>query len=214
MRAILLGPPGVGKGTQAARIVDRYQAAWISTGDLLRAEVRNKTALGLEAKVYMDRGELVPDDVVIGMIAERLAMPDARLGFLLDGFPRTVAQAVALDRMLESLGMPLDVVVSLDAPDEIVVERLAWRAVCPRCGRPGSVVDGDPGICDGCGMPRIVRDDDKPEVVRDRLKVFAEQTAPLVEHYRGNGRLAEVDGSGTPGETETQIAKAIDAALT
>ena len=115
--------------------------------------------------------------------------------------------------MLESLGMPLDVVISLDAPDEIVVERLAWRAVCPRCGRPGSVVDGDPGICDGCGTPRIVRDDDKPDVVRDRLKVFTEQTAPLVEHYRNVGRLAEVDGSGTPGETEAQIAKAIDAAL-
>ena len=213
MRAILLGPPGVGKGTQAARICDRYAAACIATGDLLRAEVRNRTPLGLKAKKYMDAGELVPDEVAVGMIAERLALPDARHGFLLDGFPRTVVQAEALERMLPSLGMPLDVVISLSAPEEIVVERLAWRAVCPRCGHPGSVVDGDPGICDTCGTPRLVRDDDKPDVVRDRLQVFAAQTAPLIEHYRSKGLLAEVDGSGTPGETETQIAKAIDAAL-
>jgi adenylate kinase len=203
----------VGKGTQAARIVDRHAAALIATGDLLRAEVRALTPLGLKAKAYMDAGELVPDDIVIGMIAERLARSDARLGFLLDGFPRTVAQAQALDRMLESLGMPLDVVISLSAPDEIVVERLAWRAVCPRCGRPGSVVEGDPGICDRCGTQRIVRDDDKPEVVRDRLKIFTEQTAPLIEHYRSTGQLAEVDGSGPPGQTEARIAEAIEASL-
>jgi adenylate kinase len=213
VRAILLGPPGVGKGTQAARIVDRYNAACISTGDLLRAEVRNRTSLGLEAKKFMDAGELVPDEVVIGIIADRLAMPDARNGFLLDGFPRTVPQAEALDRMLTSLGMPIDVVISLTAPDEVVVERLAWRAVCPKCGAPGSVVDGDPGVCDRCGSQRLVREDDKPEVVRDRLKVFREQTAPLVDHYSKVGLLADIDGSGTPGETESKIAAAIDAAI-
>lgn len=214
MRAILLGPPGVGKGTQAARIIDRYQAVHIATGDLLRAEVRAKTKLGLEAKKFMDAGELVPDDVVIGMIRARLASPDARFGFLLDGFPRTVAQADALHENLQELDMPLHIVIALSAPTEMIVERLAWRAVCPECGRPGSVVEGDPGICDACGSQRIVRDDDKPDVVRERLTVYAEQTAPLIEHYRQRGLLAEIDGSGTPGQTESKIVAAIDAVLT
>lgn len=212
MRAILLGPPGVGKGTQAARIVERFQVPHIATGDLLRAEARGGTPLGAEARTYMDAGKLVPDAVVIDMFRERLNRSDARFGFLLDGFPRTVVQAEALDAMLAATGRPLDRVIGLSAPDEIIVERLAWRAVCPRCGRPGSVVGDDPGICDSCGTPRLVRDDDKPEVVRERLKVYRAQTAPVIEYYRSRGLLAEIDGSGAPGQTEAAIAKALDAA--
>lgn len=212
MRAILLGPPGVGKGTQAARIVDRYRAVHIATGDLLRAEVRAKTKLGLEARKFMDAGQLVPDDVVIDMIRVRLT-GEARLGFLLDGYPRTVAQAESLGRLLEEIGQPLDVVIALSAPTEMIVERLAWRAVCPECGHPGSVVNDDPGICDSCGTPRIVREDDRPDVVRDRLAVYAKQTAPVIDYYRTRGLLSDVDGSGSPGETESLIAKAIDASL-
>lgn len=213
MRIILLGPPGVGKGTQAARIVERFNIPHIATGDLLRAEVRGNTTLGRKAKGFMDAGKLVPDDVVIGMLRERISLPDAKPGFLLDGFPRTVVQAEALDHTLTELDKPLDRVVSLSAPDEIIIERLAWRAVCPECGRPGAVVDGDPGVCDGCGAHRMVRQDDRPEVVAKRLVVFREQTAPVVDYYRNKGLLAEVDGSGTPGETEAKIAAAIESAV-
>lgn len=210
MRIILLGPPGVGKGTQAARIVERFNVVHIATGDLLRAEVRAGTPLGKAARSAMDTGQLVGDDIVIGMLRERIAQPDAKHGFLLDGFPRTVIQAEALDVVLAELGMPIDSVVALSAPDEMIIERLAWRAVCPDCGRPGSVVDGDAGVCDGCGSRRVVREDDRPEVVRDRLLVFREQTAPVADYYRGRALLSEVDGSGTPSETEAKIAAAIE----
>lgn len=210
MRIILLGPPGVGKGTQAARIVERFNVVHIATGDLLRAEVRAGTPLGRAAKAAMDAGQLVGDDIVIGMLRERITQPDAKLGFLLDGFPRTVVQSEALDAMLSELDLPLDSVVALSAPDDMIIERLAWRAVCPECGRPGAVVDGDPGVCDGCGARRIVRDDDRPEVVADRLVVFREQTAPVADYYRARNLLSEVDGSGTPGETESKIAAAIE----
>lgn len=213
MRVILLGPPGVGKGTQAARIVERFDIPHVATGDLLRAEVRGNTPLGKKAKGFMDAGHLVPDEVVIGMLRERISLPDAKQGFLLDGFPRTVPQAEALDLTLAELDKPLDRVVSLSAPDDIIIERLAWRAICPDCGSPGAVVEGDPGVCDACGHRRVVRDDDRPEVVAKRLVVFREQTAPVADYYRQRGLLCEVDGSGSPGETESKIATAIESAV-
>ncbi len=197
MRIILLGPPGSGKGTQAAKLRERYAIAHISTGDILRENVKANTELGLKAKGFMDSGALVPDDLIVSMMRERLIRPDCAEGFLLDGFPRTVPQAQALDAMLEKMNIRLDAIVLLDVPDDVVVSRLTNRRVCRSCGAIYNAVSQPPkqeGICDKCGGKVIQRDDDKESVIRERLAVYRKQTEPVVDYYRRtSGLLAVVD---------------------
>jgi adenylate kinase len=197
MRIILLGPPGSGKGTQASALEARESIPHIASGDLLRANVRDHTELGRRAKPYMDRGELVPDDLILDMMAERLSEPDARQGYVLDGFPRTVAQAEALAERLEQLGAQLDAVVYLNVPEAEILRRLSGRRTCPSCNAIYHVDTMPPrraGVCDKCGAALIQRDDERPEVVRNRLEVYAEQTQPLLDYYRQRGLLREIDG--------------------
>lgn len=199
MRIILVGPPGAGKGTQAESIKKKYDIAHISTGDILRANVKAGTELGKTAKEYMDAGNLVPDDLIIAMMEFRLQEPDTKNGFLLDGFPRTRPQAEALDELLERLGLSLDAVVELDVSDEVVVKRLSSRRVCRQCGEIYNTLTkpaGTEGVCGICGGEVIRRDDDKESVIRSRLSVFHEQTAPLIKYYRDKRLLVTVDASG------------------
>lgn len=199
MRIILVGPPGAGKGTQAESIKKKYDIAHISTGDILRANVKAGTELGKTAKQYMDAGNLVPDDLIIAMMEFRLQEPDTKNGFLLDGFPRTRPQAEALDELLERLGLSLDAVVELDVSDEVVVKRLSSRRVCRQCGEIYNTLTkpaGTEGVCGICGGEVIRRDDDKESVIRSRLSVFHEQTAPLIKYYRDKRLLVTVDASG------------------
>ena len=199
MRIILLGAPGAGKGTQADSIKNKYPIAHISTGDILRANVKAGTALGKDAKAYMDAGKLVPDDVIVGMMESRLAEADCSEGFMLDGFPRTIAQAEALDKMLSAHGIKLDAVVSLEVDDDTVVSRLTSRRVCKKCGEIYNTVlkpTAKEGVCDKCGGEVVQRDDDKESVIRNRLAVFHTQTAPLIEYYTQKGLLIAVDATG------------------
>jgi adenylate kinase len=198
MQVVFLGAPGVGKGTQADRIATQYQIAKISTGDLLREAVRNQTALGLEAKRYMDQGSLVPDAVVIGLVREKLADPRCENGFVLDGFPRTVPQAEALGAVLTSRGIALDRVVNFQVSREDIVRRLSGRRSCPKCQAtfhldfaPPKVVE----VCDRCGEPLMQRSDDRRDAIEMRLKVYDEQTAPLVAYYQERRLLFQLDGS-------------------
>jgi adenylate kinase len=200
VRLVLVGPPGAGKGTQAEFIAERFSIPKISTGDIFRANVSGGTELGKLAKQYMDAGDLVPDKVTIAMVRDRLGEPDAAAGFLLDGFPRNVAQAYELDSILGDLGASLDVVLELEVDNEEVVKRLSGRRTCRKCGHIWHV-EYDPtkveGVCDKCGGELFQRDDDKAETVRHRLDVYAEQTAPLIEFYNGRGQLVVVDAMGT-----------------
>jgi adenylate kinase len=198
MNIILLGAPGAGKGTQAARMVERYSAPQVSTGDIFRKAVGEGTPLGVEAKKYMDAGELVPDGIVIGIVKERLAEPDLAGGFILDGFPRTVPQADALDAALEDMGKGIDAVISVDVPSEALVERLTARRQCRRCGRIYNVLVDPPeaeGVCDACGGEVYQRDDDTVQTVTNRLEVYERQTAPLIECYEAKGLLKHIDGT-------------------
>lgn len=208
MKLILLGPPGAGKGTQAKMLMDRFAIPQISTGDILRAAVANRTEMGIRAKEYMDAGALVPDQVVIGIVRDRLQEADCERGFILDGFPRTVPQADALRRELSLLGRELDAVVSLEVDVDVLVERLTGRRTCGGCGR-GFHVRFDPprvsGVCDACGGALVQRDDDREETIRQRLQVYAAQTAPLVDYYRGQKLLREVDGMAAMNEVQGQI---------
>lgn len=208
LRLVLVGPPGAGKGTQAQFLAEHFAIPAISTGDIFRSNVESGSRLGLEAKRYMDAGELVPDDVTIGMVRERLAMPDADAGFLLDGFPRNVDQAEALDTLLTELGVALDVVLQLQVDIDEVIRRLSGRRTCSGCGRIWHV-EYDPttveGICDACGGQLIQRDDDQPETIRRRLEVYDEQTEPLIGYYARRDLLASVDASG-PVEAITERA--------
>ena len=192
MNIVLLGAPGAGKGTQAKKMIDTYNIPQISTGDILRAAVANQTALGLEAKRYMDAGDLVPDAVVIGLVKDRLAEPDAAAGFILDGFPRTTAQAVALDEELSNLGRDLDAAIAIEVDFDVIVGRLTSRRTCRDCGRITSVSEGD--ACSACGGELYQRDDDNETTVRNRLDVYERSTAPLVDYYAGKGILHHVDG--------------------
>jgi len=192
MNIVLLGAPGAGKGTQAERIIAEYGVPHISTGDILRAAVSNSTPLGLEAKRYMDAGELVPDSVVIGLVKDRLSEPDTVPGFILDGFPRTTAQAEALDSELESLGKQIDAAVAITVDPEVIVGRLTSRRTCKSCKRITTAAEGD--ACVACGGDLYQRDDDNEATVRNRLDVYARSTAPLIEYYGGKGLLHEVDG--------------------
>jgi adenylate kinase len=199
VRVAFLGPPGAGKGTQARDLARQWAVPHIATGDMLREEAAAGTPLGIEAKRYMDKGALVPDDVIIGMIAERLRKPDARQGFLLDGFPRTIAQAEGLERLLKDLGQPLERVVYFDVPEQELVRRLTGRRVCRACGHSFHIVSNPPrreGVCDACGGELYQRADDSETTVRNRLNVYARQTAPLLDWYTGKGLLATVDGEG------------------
>ncbi len=195
MNIVLLGAPGAGKGTQAALLVEKYGMCHISTGDILRAAVKNETELGLKAKGYMDAGDLVPDDLIIDLMKERMQQPDTENGVLLDGFPRTTTQAVALDSMLADLERPLDCALLIDVDFEVIVKRLTSRRMCRECGHIGSVADA---ACPACGGEMYQRDDDNEATVRNRLDVFEKSTAPLINYYSGKNLLLSVDGDRAP----------------
>jgi adenylate kinase len=203
VRIILLGPPGAGKGTQAVRIAEAYRIPHISTGDILRANVKDGTPLGTEAKRYMDAGDLVPDDVIVGMVGDRLEQPDATEGFLLDGFPRTVPQARSLEDLLVERETPLSVVLRLSVAKDEVVQRLTGRRTCADCGRIFHLVHDPPSEahrCDECGGELQQRDDDREDVVLNRLEVYAAQTEPLEHFYWERGLLRDVEAVGSPDE--------------
>jgi adenylate kinase len=212
MRLVLVGPPGAGKGTQAEFIASTLSVPWISTGEIFRANVSQKTPLGLEAKRYMDAGGLVPDEVTINMVRDRLAEPDASEGFLLDGFPRTVPQAVALDKMLADAGAALDLVLELIVESDEVIRRLSGRRNCHGgCGKVWHIEFDPPsreGVCDRCGGQLYQRDDDKPETIAERLRVYERDTSPLIDYYGAQGKLVGIDATGP---VEDVTARAIDA---
>lgn len=192
MNIVLLGAPGAGKGTQAQRLVADYGVAHISTGDLLRAAVKAQSELGVAAKKYMDAGELVPDQLVIDLVKERLAADDAQKGFILDGFPRNTTQAVTLDTELAAMGRELDGALLVDVPAEVIIDRLSSRRTCRDCGYTAGP---DTTVCPSCAGEMYQRDDDKPETIKNRLDVYEKNTSPLVEYYRGQGILKIVDGN-------------------
>ncbi len=195
MNLVLLGAPGAGKGTQAQRLVAEFGVAHISTGDLLRAAVKGGTELGVQAKEYMDAGELVPDQLVIDLVKERLGADDAQKGFILDGFPRNTAQAVTLDSELASMGRSLDCALLVDVPADVIIGRLSSRRTCRECGYTGTASDT---VCPTCSGEMYQRDDDKPETIKNRLDVYEKSTSPLVEYYRGQDILKAVDGNRNP----------------
>jgi len=211
---IMLGPPGAGKGTQAKMLVERLGIPQISTGDMLREAVKEGTELGKKAKEFMDAGKLVPDEVVIGIVKERLAQPDCEKGFILDGFPRTIPQAEALDKVLEELGKKIDYVINVAVPNEELITRLTGRRTCRQCGAMYHVVFNPPkeeGKCDKCGGELYQRDDDKEETIRQRLEVYEAQTAPLIDYYGKKGVLYNIDGTGSIEEIFQGILKVLGA---
>lgn len=214
MRIVLLGGPGSGKGTQAKMLIDKLNVPQISTGDIFRAALKEGTPMGLKAKTYMDKGELVPDEVVIGVVEERLTKPDLDKGYMLDGFPRTLPQAEALDKILQGQGKGIDHAVLVDVPDEELVKRLSGRRTCKNseCGSMFHVMFNPPkkeGICDKCGSELYQRDDDKEATIRERLTVYNSQTAPLIDYYDGKGLLRRVKGVGPINEIFTAIEKVL-----
>lgn len=212
MRVVLLGAPGAGKGTQAKKLTEVCGMPQISTGDLLRAAVAAKSSLGVEAKAYMDRGELVPDSIVLGMVQQRLRQDDCARGCILDGFPRNTSQAVALDEMLQSMNMPLDAAVDIDVPLEDLMKRLTGRRTCRSCGQMYNIYFSRPqkdGVCDKCGSELFQRDDDKEETIRKRLEVYTSQTAPLIGYYKDKGLYKGIDGNGNIDEIFNNICSAL-----
>lgn len=198
MKIVMLGAPGAGKGTQAIKIADKYDIPHISTGDIFRANIKGGTELGQKAKSYIDKGELVPDEVTIGMLLDRIAQDDCKNGYVLDGFPRTILQAESLTEALKSQGDQIDFALNIDVPDEAIIERMSGRRACPKCGATYHIVYAAPrteNICDKCGTELIIRSDDKPETVKDRLNVYHQQTEPLIAYYKAAGVLREVDGT-------------------
>ncbi len=212
MDLVLLGPPGAGKGTQAKMLMEKYHIPQISTGDMLRAAVQDRTLMGLEAKKHMDAGGLVPDEVVIGIVGERLKADDCKNGFILDGFPRTVPQAEELDRLLDRAGRKIEHAVSVEVPDAELMGRLTGRRSC-KCGRMYHLKFNPPreeGRCDECGGELFQRDDDKEEVIRNRLDVYGEQTRPLIDYYKGKGLLRSIPGEGEIKEILSKICAVLD----
>lgn len=200
MKLVLLGAPGGGKGTQAKKLVDKYGIPQISTGDILRAAVAKGTTLGKEAKSYMDKGELVPDSVVIGLVKERIAQDDCKKGYILDGFPRNTAQAETLDKVLAEMGSPLDTALLVDVDKDILMKRLTGRRTCKNCQQMYNVYFSPAkkeGVCDKCGSELFQRDDDKEETIKRRLDVYDAQTAPLINYYKERGILKSVKGTGS-----------------
>ena len=198
MKIIMLGAPGAGKGTQAKMLAERYGIPHISTGDIFRANIKNNTELGKKAKSYMDAGELVPDELVVDLVVDRIKNKDCMKGFILDGFPRTIPQAEALDYALNNQNEKIDYAINIDVPDAAIVERMSGRRACVGCGATYHVVYNPTkkeGICDACGEKLILRDDDKPETVQKRLDVYHEQTKPLIAHYEKKDSLLTVDGT-------------------
>jgi adenylate kinase len=212
IRVVLLGPPGAGKGTQAKLLQEKFQACQISTGDILRKAVADRTPLGKQAASYLDRGALVPDDVILNLVAERIREKDCASGFLLDGFPRTVAQADGLQEILKDLGQDLDGVLSVQVPKEVLVERLSGRRSCKDCGAMYHVSlspSKEYGRCDHCHGTLYQRNDDNPQTVETRLNVYDSQTAPLVDYYRQQGLLREIDGVGGVDEIHHRVLQAL-----
>ena len=198
MKIIMLGAPGAGKGTQAKMIADKYGVPHISTGDIFRANIKNGTELGMEAKKYMDQGLLVPDELTVRILLDRVAQDDCKNGYVLDGFPRTIPQAEVLDSELTKLGDHIDYAINVDVPDENIVKRMSGRRACLTCGATYHIEHVPPkkeGICDVCGSELVLRDDDKPETVKNRLNVYHEQTQPLIDFYTEKGVLKTVDGT-------------------
>jgi adenylate kinase len=198
MKIIMLGAPGAGKGTQAKMIADKYSVPHVSTGDIFRANIKNGTELGMEAKKYMDAGQLVPDELTVKILLDRVAQDDCKNGYVLDGFPRTIPQAEVLDNALNELGDKIDYAINVDVPDENIVKRMGGRRACVSCGATYHIEHVPPkkeGICDRCGSELILRDDDKPETVKNRLNVYHEQTQPLIDFYTNKGILKTVDGT-------------------
>ena len=198
MKIIMLGAPGAGKGTQAKMIAEKYGLPHISTGDIFRANIKNGTELGKEAKEYMDKGLLVPDELTVRLLLDRVAQDDCKNGYVLDGFPRTIPQAEVLDEKLSELGEKVDYAINVDVPDENIVNRMSGRRACLNCGATYHIVSIPPkkeGICDVCASALVLRDDDKPETVQNRLKVYHDQTQPLIDFYEKKGVLRSVDGT-------------------
>lgn len=211
-RVVLLGPPGAGKGTQAKLLEQEFGAVQISTGDILRKAVADQTPLGKQAGDYLTRGALVPDDVIIDLIAERLQQKDCARGFVLDGFPRTIPQAESLDAILKNLALSLNCVLSVQVPRDVIIERLAGRRTCKKCGALSHVVFEPPrraGVCDRCGGELFQRDDDREETIANRLTVYEAQTAPLVNYYRRQGALREIDGVGSIDQIRARVMTAL-----
>lgn len=212
MRIVLLGAPGAGKGTQAKKLIDKYAIPQISTGDILRKAVADGTPLGKEAKSFMDKGELVPDTVVIGLIQERLKQDDTKKGYILDGFPRNTAQAETLDRMLKELGMPLDSALSVDVPKDDLMKRLTGRRTCKKCQQMYNVYfspSKKDGVCDKCGGELFQRDDDKEATIKKRLDVYEAQTAPLIDYYKKKGMLKSISGTGSIEDIFSKVCDAL-----
>ena len=198
MKIIMLGAPGAGKGTQAKKIAAKYEIPHISTGDIFRANIKEGTELGKKAKTYMDQGLLVPDELVVDLVVDRVNQEDCKNGYVLDGFPRTIPQAEALDKALAELGQKMDYAIDVDVPDDNIVNRMSGRRACLKCGATYHIVYAAPkveDVCDTCGETLVLRDDDKPETVSKRLKVYHEQTQPLIDYYTKEGILKSVDGT-------------------
>lgn len=214
MKIIMLGAPGAGKGTQAKRIADKWQIPHVSTGDIFRANIKNGTELGMEAKKYMDKGALVPDELTVKILLDRVAQEDCKNGYVLDGFPRTIPQAEVLDKALAELGDSIDYAIDVDVPDENIVNRMSGRRACVSCGATYHVVYAPTktaGICDRCGKELILRDDDKPETVQKRLSVYHDQTQPLIDYYAAKNILKSVDGTKDMEEVFRDIVKILEA---
>ena len=214
IRVVLLGPPGAGKGTQAKLLQERFEACQISTGDILRQAVSEHTTLGKQAAGYISRGALVPDDLIVKMVGERLQAKDCEKGFLLDGFPRTLGQAQSLERILQERGLALDAVLSIEVPQPLIIERLAGRRTCRGCGSLYHLAFDPPksdNVCDRCGGELYQREDDREETIKTRLSVYENQTAPLIHYYRERGILKPVDGVGTVDEIRRRVLQAVGA---
>nr|WP_314461688.1 adenylate kinase [uncultured Clostridium sp.] len=198
MKIIMLGAPGAGKGTQAKKIAEKYQIPHVSTGDIFRSNIKEGTQLGRKAKEYMDQGALVPDELTIGMLMDRIQKEDCKDGYVLDGFPRTIPQAESLQKAITEMGQRIDFAINVDVPDENIINRMSGRRACISCGATYHIVYNPskvPGVCDVCGSELVLRDDDKPETVKKRLSVYHDQTRPLIDYYKEAGVLVNVDGT-------------------
>jgi len=213
MKIIMLGAPGAGKGTQAKKIAEKYGLPHVSTGDIFRANIKNGTPLGLEAKKYMDEGKLVPDELTVKILLDRVAQDDCKKGYILDGFPRTIPQAEVLDKALKELNDKIDYAIDVEVPDENIINRMGGRRACLSCGATYHVVFNAPkkeGICDACGKELVLRDDDAPETVKKRLDVYHEQTQPLIDFYNNKGILVEIDGTMEMNDVFDAIVRVLD----